>query len=51
MDGFWRTIKNRGIRTTEERGEKKVLKLALGAAEGREAAAQDQLLCECSPKK
>lgn len=28
----------------------KVLKLALGAAEGVEEA-QDQLLCECRPKK
>ena len=47
MDGFWRTIKNRGIRTTQrERGEgEKVLKLALGAA------AQDQLLCEHTAKK
>lgn len=33
----------------DDRGEK-VLKLALGAAEGAEAA-QDQLLRECRPKK
>lgn len=51
MDGFWRTIKNRGIRTIERRRRKKVLKLALGAAERGEAEAQHQLLCECGPKK
>lgn len=50
MDGFWRTIKNRGIRTTHRR-RKKVLKLALGAAEGGEAAAQGQLLCKCTAIK
>lgn len=35
----------------EEKLKKKVLKLALGAAERGEAAAQHQLLCECGPKK
>lgn len=36
MDGFWRTIKNRGIRRTWKRGREggKVLKLALAKAEG-----------------
>lgn len=37
MDGFWRTIKNRGIRRTWKRGREggKLLKLALATAEGR----------------
>jgi len=42
--------KKQGNKDDRERGEK-VLKLALGAAEGWEAAAQDQLPCECRPKK
>lgn len=34
-----------------QRGGKKVLKLALGAEQGGEAAAQDQLLRESTAKK
>lgn len=41
--------KKQGNKDDTERGG--VLKLPLGAAEGGEAAAQDQLLCECAAKK
>lgn len=43
--------KKQGNKDDREEKEKKVLKLALGAAERGEAAAQHQLLCECGPKK
>ena len=42
--------KKQGNKDDTEKGGK-VLKLALGAAEGGEAAAQDQLLRECTAKK